>query len=75
MQKRLYEISPEHAAKLNAWKNMQPLIYRVDPAVYAAMEDETAAHGIATPHHPTDLVAGSFLLDEDCKEPEGWTDR
>ena len=52
LQKRIYEISPEHAAKLNDWKNMQSLIYRVDPAVYTAMEDEMAARGVATPITP-----------------------
>ena len=39
LQQRIFEISPEHAAKLNDWKNMRSLINRVEPAVYTIHED------------------------------------
>ena len=74
MQNRIFEISPEHASKLNEWKNMKSLTSRVGPAVYTAMEDVMVAGGMSTPIIPqTWLRDPVFLLKTARSQKDGLT--
>ena len=74
LQQRIYEISPEHAAKLHDWKNMRTFIQRVDPEVYTIMEDVMVEYGRSTPIIPlTWLRDPAFLLNTAKSQKDGLT--
>ena len=63
LQERIYQISPEHAAKLSDWKNMKYLTSRVVPEVYSRLEQFMTTHGLSEPVFPqTWLRDATFLL-------------
>ena len=53
LQAKIFEISPEHASKLNDWKNVRTMMTRVCPEARGAHK----AHGYPNIHGPGGLEA------------------
>ncbi len=62
LQSRVFAICPEHASKLNDWKNLKTLSTRVTPAAYALVEKFMQREGMIVPPLPQSWLREPYML-------------